>query len=57
MSSIERVLCVLSADKWHDMSNMAAERAAPERELLTSTPLEPDCGALDGRRLLNDWLE
>lgn len=32
---------------------MAAERAAPERLVETSTPLLPDelvCGALDGRR-------
>lgn len=57
MSSIERLLCEFSADRWHDISNMAAERAAPERELLTRTPLDPDCGALDGRRLVNELME
>lgn len=31
---------------------MAADLAAPEREVDTNTPLEPHCGALDGRRLL-----
>lgn len=42
---------------------MAAERAAPERLVETSTPLLPDelvCGALDGRRWLyepNELLE
>lgn len=36
---------------------MAAERAAPERDVDTKTPLLPDefvCGADDGRRLLNE---
>lgn len=36
---------------------MAAERAAPERDELTSTPLEPLCGALDGRRWLYELIE
>lgn len=36
---------------------MAAERAAPERDVDTSTPFEPDCGALDGRRLQYDEIE
>lgn len=40
------------------MSNMAAERAAPERDVDTRMPLlELVCGALDGLRLLNDPIE
>lgn len=33
---------------------MAADLAAPERDVDTNTPFEPHCGALDGRRLLYD---
>lgn len=36
---------------------MAAERAAPERDVLTRTPLEPLCGALDGRLWLYELIE
>lgn len=44
---------------WDDMSNMAAERAAPERDVDTRMPLPDElvCGALDGRRLLNEPIE
>lgn len=36
---------------------MAAERAAPERDVLTRTPFEPLCGALDGRLWLYELIE
>lgn len=49
------LLFLLVAEMWDDISNMAAERAAPERDVDTRTPLLPpvefECGALDGRRL------
>lgn len=41
---------------WDDMSKMAADRAAPERDVDTKTPLEL-CGALDGRRRPNESIE
>lgn len=31
---------------------MAADLAAPDRDVDTSIPFEPECGALDGRRLV-----
>lgn len=37
---------------------MAADLAAPVRDVDTRTPFDPDCiGALDGRRLLNEPIE
>lgn len=36
---------------------MAADLAAPERDVDTRTPFEPDCGALEGRRLTYDDIE
>lgn len=44
---------------WHDISNMAADLAAPVRDVETSTPFDPPCpaGALDGRRWLNEPID
>lgn len=36
---------------------MAADLAAPDLDVDTNTPFEPDCGALDGRRLLYEPME
>lgn len=36
---------------------MAADLAAPDRDVETRIPLEPDCGALDGRRLVYEPIE
>lgn len=36
---------------------MAAERAAPERDVDTNTPFVVVCGALDGRRWPNEPIE
>lgn len=55
-SSLFRWLFLLVAEML-DMSSMAAERQAPDRDVDTRTPLLPDefvCGALEARRLLNE---
>lgn len=36
---------------------MAADLAAPERDVDTNIPFEPAVGALDGRRLPNEPIE
>lgn len=36
---------------------MAADLAAPVRDVDTRTPFDPDCGALDGRRLPYEPIE
>lgn len=36
---------------------MAADLAAPVRDVDTRTPFEPDCGALEARRFVNDPTE
>lgn len=36
---------------------MAADLAAPDRDVDTSIPFDPDCGALDGRRFVYEPME
>lgn len=36
---------------------MAADLAAPDLDVDTRTPFEPDCGALDGRRFVYELIE
>lgn len=36
---------------------MAADLAAPDLDVETRIPFDPDCGALDGRRLVYEPIE
>lgn len=36
---------------------MAADLAAPDRDVDTRIPFDPDCGALDGRRFVYEPIE